>query len=175
MSAGNVPLGRWMKVQGMFKRPAHPVVGLIIVHVGVSQRCRAIDKESSAPLPTMSTRNVPAGRWMKVQGEFKMQANIASGVVIDIAAFKVSHSVDIDASALPVARARSVSIGAMDESSAFKVSHSAGCDIDPTALPAARGEVKLHRGDGGSVIEGSECKHSQLHSTKLHSTPCQPD
>ena len=54
---------------------------------------------------------------MKVQGEFKMQANIASGVVIDIAAFKVSHSVDIDATALPVARARSVSIGAMEEMS----------------------------------------------------------
>eukprot|EP00964_Phaeocystis_antarctica_P058459 scaffold34679_cov70-Phaeocystis_antarctica.AAC.2 len=31
---------------------------------------------------------------------------------------------------------------------AFKVSHSAGCDIDATALQAARGEVKLHRGDG---------------------------
>ena len=51
---------------------------------------------------------------MKVQGEFKMQANNTNGVVIDIAAFKVSHSVDIDASALPVARARSVSIGALD-------------------------------------------------------------
>jgi len=49
---------------------------------------------------------------MKVQGKFKMQAHI-SGVVMDIAAFKVSHSVgcDIDATALPVARARSVSIG----------------------------------------------------------------
>ena len=40
-----------------------------------------------------------------------------SGVVIDIAALKVSHSVDIDATALPVARARSVSIGAMEEMS----------------------------------------------------------
>ena len=52
----------------------------------------------------------------------------------------------------------------MDIAAAFKVSHSAGCDIDATALQAARGEVKLHRDDGGSVIEGSECKHSQLHS-----------
>jgi len=30
---------------------------------------------------------------MKVQGKFKMQAHI-SGVVMDVAAFKVSHSVD---------------------------------------------------------------------------------
>ena len=45
-----------------------------------------------------------------------MQAYITSDVVMDIAAFKVSHSV--------------------------------GCDIDATALQAARGEVKLHGGDG---------------------------
>ena len=39
---------------------------------------------------------------MKVQGKFKMQAHIISGVVMDIAAFKVSHSanIDIDATAL---------------------------------------------------------------------------
>ena len=39
---------------------------------------------------------------MKVQGEFKMQAHIISAVVMDIAAFKVCHSVeiDIDAAAL---------------------------------------------------------------------------
>ena len=50
---------------------------------------------------------------MKVQGKFKMQAHITSGVVMDVAAFKVSHCVgsDIDATALPAARARSVSIG----------------------------------------------------------------
>jgi len=37
---------------------------------------------------------------MKVQGKFKMQAHIISGVVMDVAAFKVSHSVDINATAL---------------------------------------------------------------------------
>jgi len=37
---------------------------------------------------------------MKVQGKFKMQAHPSSGVVMDIAAFKVSHSVDTDATAL---------------------------------------------------------------------------
>jgi hypothetical protein len=48
---------------------------------------------------------------MKVQGRFKMQAHIISGVVMDIAAFKVSHSVDKDATtALRATRARSSSI-----------------------------------------------------------------
>ena len=51
-----------------------------------------------------------------------MQAHITSGVVMDVAAFKVSHSVDIDAAALRAARARSKSIGAMDEMSE-KVQH----------------------------------------------------
>ena len=52
---------------------------------------------------------------MKVQGQFKMQAHIISGVVMDIAVVKVSHSVgcDIDATALRSARARSSSIGAL--------------------------------------------------------------
>ena len=54
---------------------------------------------------------------MKVHEKFKMQAHIKSTVVMDIAAFKVSHSVDIDAAALRDARAMSSSIGAMDESS----------------------------------------------------------
>ena len=46
--------------------------------------------------------SIPLGHWMKVQGKFKMQAHIISGVVMDVAAFKVSHSVgkDIDATAL---------------------------------------------------------------------------
>ena len=51
---------------------------------------------------------------MKVQEEegSKMQAHSISGVVVDIAAFKVTHSVgmDIDATALRAARARSSSI-----------------------------------------------------------------
>jgi hypothetical protein len=39
---------------------------------------------------------------MKVQGKFNMQKHPCSGVVMDIAAFKVSHSVgsDKDATAL---------------------------------------------------------------------------
>ena len=53
---------------------------------------------------------------MQVRVKFKMQADIISGVVMDIAAFKISHSVGIDkdATALRAARARSSSIGAME-------------------------------------------------------------
>eukprot|EP00964_Phaeocystis_antarctica_P138872 scaffold103534_cov74-Phaeocystis_antarctica.AAC.2 len=83
------------------------------------KRCRARDEESSAMLPTTSTRNVPAGRWMTVQGIFKMRAHIMSGIVMDVAAFKVSHTVgsDKDATTLRAARAGSSSIGALDEGS----------------------------------------------------------
>ena len=59
--------------------------------------------------PTVS---ISVGRWMKVQGKFKVQAHITNKVVMDVAAFKVSHStvIDIDATALRAARARSSSI-----------------------------------------------------------------
>ena len=63
----------------------------------------------------VSTRTAVGQFKGKFKGEFKMQAHrISGGVVMDVAAFKVSHSVvsDIDATALPAARARSVSIGA---------------------------------------------------------------
>jgi hypothetical protein len=48
-----------------------------------------------------------------------MQAHRRSGVVMDIAAFKVSHCVgsDIDATTLQAEKARSACIGAMDEMS----------------------------------------------------------
>jgi len=45
-----------------FRKRAHISSCLILVHVGVGQRCCARDEESPAILPTMSTRNVPAGR-----------------------------------------------------------------------------------------------------------------
>ena len=65
---------------------------------------------------------------MNVQGKIKMQAHPSSGVVMDIAAFKVSHSVgiDMDATALQAARARSSSIGIYEKG----------------------GEGVQHRGDG---------------------------
>jgi len=56
---------------------------------------------------------------MKVQGKFKMQAHSTNGVVMDIAAFKVSYSTvsDSDATTLQAEKARSASIGAIDNSS----------------------------------------------------------
>jgi hypothetical protein len=45
-------------------------------------------------------------------GKFKTQAHPFRGVVMDIAVFKVSHSFDIESTALRAARARAV-----DESS----------------------------------------------------------
>ena len=52
---------------------------------------------------------------MKVQGRFKTEAHSISGVVMDVAAFKVSHCIefDIDATPLRAARVRSSSIGSM--------------------------------------------------------------
>ena len=53
----------------------HPCFSLILVHVGVGQRCRtrAPDVESPATLPTMSARNVPAGF---VRREAKERRNV---------------------------------------------------------------------------------------------------
>ena len=68
------------------------------------------EKAHILPDTHIATISISAGRWMKVQGKFKMQAHRSSGVVVDIAAFKVSHSGDKDATALRAARARSSSI-----------------------------------------------------------------
>ena len=51
-----------------------------------------------------------------------MQAHITSGVVVDIAAFKVGHSVgsDKDATALQAVRVRSSFTGAIEEMSSYR-------------------------------------------------------
>ena len=74
-------------------------------------RCRV-----PRPASQNRARNVPLGRWMKVQGKGRRQAHVISPVVIDIAAFKISHSVgsDIDTTALRATRAMSSSMGAME-------------------------------------------------------------
>ena len=91
---------------------------LVRIHVGVNQRCRALDVDPPT-LPAART-NVSLHRAMdESSGKvYKASTHVACGVVMDIAAFKVSHSVGIDedATALPAARTRSASIGAMDES-----------------------------------------------------------
>eukprot|EP00964_Phaeocystis_antarctica_P077887 scaffold48398_cov67-Phaeocystis_antarctica.AAC.2 len=78
MSTRNVPAARWMKVHGQFERRLHPL-GLISVHVGVGQRCRAPNVESPAILPTMSTRNVTQrGRW--TMGYYAMWVQLSRGI-----------------------------------------------------------------------------------------------
>ena len=70
----STPAGRWITVQGRFKMQA----------------------PTSYCAHTRQDTVNSAGRWMKVQGQFKMQAHSSSGVAMDIAAFKVSHSVGVD-------------------------------------------------------------------------------
>ena len=114
---------------GRENRQAH-IESLIRVDIGVGQRCRACDEESTAlPAEKTSTRNVPlgrwnvthafdsqassptattqiakvsipAGKWKKVQGKLKMHAHRSSSIVIDIAAFEVSHCVYLDTTTL---------------------------------------------------------------------------
>ena len=64
-----------------------------------------------------------------------MQAHPFSGVVMDIAVFKVSHCVgfNIDATTLQAEKARSASIGAMDEMSQ-KVQKAEHTDLDASFL-----------------------------------------
>ena len=63
----------------------------------------SVDRNAAALQAKKRARvNVPSGRWMKVQGKGRRQAHVSSRVVMDIAAFKISHSVggDIDTTAL---------------------------------------------------------------------------
>ena len=94
--------GRWRKHLGKGRRRAHKT-RFVRIHVGVGQRCRALDVESSGlqgatakcatfqrgngtlhmgsirgkahPLPNrhMATVSTPVGRWMKCHRRFKMQ------------------------------------------------------------------------------------------------------
>ena len=75
-----VPAGRWRKDLEKGTRRAHIFRG-VRIHVGVDQRCRARapDVKPPATLPSMSTHNVPVGRWMEVHGKFKMQTPTPSG------------------------------------------------------------------------------------------------
>ena len=67
--------------------------------------------------PKSGLRNVPSGRWRKCLGKGRRRAHSCRFVVMNIAGFKVSHSVgtDKDTTALQAARARSSSSGAMEE------------------------------------------------------------
>eukprot|EP00964_Phaeocystis_antarctica_P047421 scaffold27425_cov69-Phaeocystis_antarctica.AAC.8 len=117
----------------------------------------------------MSRHTVPVGKWMKVQGKFKMQAHPRSGVVMDIAAFKVSHSskYDSDTTTLRAARARSSSIGALEELSG-KVQNAS-----THRLPCRHHEhTHNSRSVGHSVQGGAGYKFKECSRA---STPNQPD
>ena len=61
----------------------------------------SIGRKTHKALPRHTTNSEHTiGQWMHIQGKFKMQAHMPSGVVMDIAAFKVSHSGDTNATAL---------------------------------------------------------------------------
>jgi len=81
---------------------------------------------------------------MKVQGKFKMEAHIISGVIMDVAAFKVSHSVDISATILWAA-----------------------IDRDATALRAARARSSSIHWGNGTLHKGEHAPHLQSWSRCL--------
>jgi hypothetical protein len=75
-----------------------------------------IHEHARSTAATVSSR----GQWnVTCVGSIRRKTHIAavSSVVMDIAAFKVCHSFNIDATALRAARTRSSTIGAMDEMS----------------------------------------------------------
>eukprot|EP00964_Phaeocystis_antarctica_P032546 scaffold18430_cov61-Phaeocystis_antarctica.AAC.2 len=97
----------------MFKRRAD-IGSLILVHVGVGQRCRAraVNVESPARLPTMRTRNVPAGRWTKVQRMFERQADIVSPIIVHVGVGQRCRAIDVESPALlPTTSTRNVPAG----------------------------------------------------------------
>ena len=73
------------------------MMSIVRIHVGVYQRCRAIDFES----PALQAKKRSIGAMDESSGKGSMmQAHIISGVVMDITAFEVNHSADKDATAL---------------------------------------------------------------------------
>ena len=94
-----------------FKRRAH-INSLIIVHVGVGQRCFALDPESPAILSTTSKRNVPAGRWMKVQGMLKSRTHLKSPIIVHVGVGQRCRARDVESAAnLPTMSTRNVPAG----------------------------------------------------------------
>ena len=91
-----------------FNRRAHSA-NLILEQVGVGQRCRAfdVDVESPAKLPTMSTPDVPAGPWMKVQGKIKRRAHRFSSIGIHVGVGQGRRAFDVESPAkLPTMNTR---------------------------------------------------------------------
>ena len=147
------------------------------MHVGVGQLCCAPDEESPAialQAKENKARNVPLGRWMKVKGS-KMQAHSSSGVVMDIAAFKVNHSehVDKDATALQAKKVERITFHRGDGMLRMGSIRGKAYPLPQTHMatvstPAGRWNVTHgfdSRETGGNVAEGSKGEHSapQMH------------
>ena len=82
------------------------------MHVDVGQRCRALDQEPPPTLPTMSTRNVPAGRWMKIQGMVNGRAHISCLILVHVGVGQRCRALDVESSAhLPATSTRNVPAG----------------------------------------------------------------
>ena len=76
-----------------------------------------------------------------------MQAHKSRSVVVDIAAFKVCHSVgmDMDATALRAARARSSYI---HRGNGGNVTEGSKCELSPQPSAHTQGTLSIQRGDG---------------------------
>ena len=95
---------RFRRVRVPALKMLHPCVGeeVSVMCVGVRVLC---------VWAFLGTKKHRAGeRVSSIQGKFKMQTHSISGVAMDIAAFKVSHSVDTDATALRAARQSEVKL-----------------------------------------------------------------
>ena len=77
----SIPVGRWNVTR----------VGSACKHSPA-----ATPKSRARAQQPVSSRVSSMGRWMKVQGKGRRQAHVRSRVVMDIAAFKISHSVGKD-------------------------------------------------------------------------------
>ena len=150
-------IGRWMNVQRKIKRRAH-IASSIGIHVDVCQRCRAHDVESPA-LPAMSTRNVPAGRWIKGLGKGRRRGAHPSRSLIrvDVGVGQRRRAKHSKSSTLPgEASARNVSSGR------WNVTH--GFNSREGLPPAKTHTEQLCQCFSGAMDETSgkvqRCKHT---------------
>jgi len=137
------------------RRPAH-LNRFVRIHVGVGQRCRAIDGDTPALCkPESGARNVPLGNGGNVY-KFKIQALTSCDAKITstrtaAGQFKgqFKGAIDENSGEVQDASTHIRSGGVVMDIAAYKVCHSLGPDIDATALRAARARSSsIDRGDG---------------------------
>lgn len=150
---------------------------MVRIHVGIGQRCHAIpDVDSPAGLPwwPQTHRVFQRGKEGQVRKGSRCKAHLSSAIIMDIAVFKVSHSVlHKDATALRARRTRPSSIGAMREllpkvRTLQALTH---CNAKIMSTRATEGQFKgqFKGGDGEIVAEGSKCKDPPAANTRITS------